>query len=201
MESKRVLVVGCGGLGGYVIEELARLGIRNLVLMDGDTFCESNMNRQLESGLDTLGKKKALVYKERLGKKFGIQAEAYDAFLTEDNADILSSVDVVFDCVDTVKARILLENLCEKHQKILIHGGLEGTTGQVCLCYPGEKTLSKLYVDRGEKKHSTYVFTVMIVASMQVALFKKLLSGQENDCKNKLYLLDTDALSVDEVKL
>lgn len=43
----RVLVIGCGGLGGYVAEELARLNVDYLILVDGDYYTESNMNRQI----------------------------------------------------------------------------------------------------------------------------------------------------------
>ena len=199
MTEKTVLVVGCGGLGGYVIEELARLGVKRLVLFDGDTFCESNMNRQLESGLDTLGKKKALAYKERLERKFGASVTAVDSFLTEDNAGIASEADLVMDCVDNVKTRLFLEDICEKYGKILVHGGLEGSFGQVCLCYPGEKTLRKLYVDRTEKKHLTNAYTVATVASMQVSLAQKVLTGQAAPVKGKMFLVDMESLAIDEV--
>lgn len=198
---KTVLVVGCGGLGGYVIEELARLGVKRLVLFDGDTFCESNMNRQLESGWDTLGKEKVLVYKERLKRKFGTSVDARVSFLTEDNADVIQNVDLVMDCVDNIKTRLFLEEACEKYGKILVHGGLEGSFGQACLCYPGEKTLQKLYVHKNEKKHLTNAFTVATVSSMQVSLAYKVLTGQEEEVKEKLFLLDMESLHIDEVPM
>ena len=47
LKDKSVLIVGCGGLGGYVIEELSRIGVGKLILVDGDVFSRSNMNRQL----------------------------------------------------------------------------------------------------------------------------------------------------------
>ncbi|HPZ59963.1 MAG TPA: ThiF family adenylyltransferase, partial [Bacillota bacterium] len=52
----KVFVAGCGGLGGYVIEELARLGIGHITAADGDVFEESNLNRQLLSSVALLGK-------------------------------------------------------------------------------------------------------------------------------------------------
>ena len=201
MGDEKILVVGCGGLGGYVIEELARLGVKNLLLCDGDTFCESNRNRQLESGLDTLGKSKAAVYEERLKRKHGVAATAINAYLTEENADLLASVDLVMDCVDTIEARLFLERLCEKYGKILVHGGLEGSCGQVCLCYPGDGTLKKLYRDGREKKHRTNAYTVAAVASMQVSLAEKVLTRRADEYKNKLYLIDMDDPSVETVKL
>lgn len=201
MIEKTVLVVGCGGLGGYVIEELARLGVKRLVLFDGDTFCESNMNRQLESGLDTLGQKKAFVYKERLARKIGTSVTAVDSFLTEDNASIVGDVDLVMDCVDNVKTRLFLEEICEKYGKVLVHGGLEGSFGQVCLCYPGENTLKRFYVEKAEKKHVTNAYTVATVASMQVSLAQKALTGQADTVKGKMFLVDMESLAIDEVPI
>lgn len=58
LKKSKVLVVGCGGLGGYIIEMLSRVGIGNITAMDGDVFDETNLNRQLFSSMSTLGRKK-----------------------------------------------------------------------------------------------------------------------------------------------
>ena len=65
--NKKVAVIGCGGLGGYVIEMLARLGIGHLVLCDCDVFDESNLNRQLMSTESNVGKGKAREAAKRVG--------------------------------------------------------------------------------------------------------------------------------------
>ena len=197
----RVMVVGCGGLGGFVIEELARIGVRDLVLVDGDTFCESNLNRQLESGLDTLGRNKAEVYGERLRNKWGREVGAIPDFLSERNAHLVAEVDLVMDCVDTIEARLLLEKICAKYDKILVHGGLEGSCGQACLCYPDEETLARLYGGKQEEKHSTNVCTVATVASLQVELVRKLLLGEEEQIKGKLVLANLDSFAIDVVNI
>ena len=62
----RVAVVGCGGLGGYVIEELGRLGVGTIVAIDPDRFEEHNLNRQLLSTPATLGQAKVAAAAERL---------------------------------------------------------------------------------------------------------------------------------------
>ena len=201
MKINSVLVVGCGGLGGFVIEGLARFGVKNLVLMDGDSFCESNMNRQLESGLDTLGKMKALVYKSRLENKFGIQAKAIPAFLDGTNEDVVKSVDVVMDCVDTISARLFLAKACEKYGKALIHGGLEGSQGQACVCFPDDNKIAKLYAGKDEQKHSTNVYTVATIASLEVSLVHKLMLGKEDELKNKLILADLDSFAIDTIRI
>ena len=61
-----VLVLGCGGLGGYVIELLARIGVGRIAAADGDVFCVSNLNRQLLCTEETLGMNKALAAEARV---------------------------------------------------------------------------------------------------------------------------------------
>lgn len=58
LSSRRVLVIGCGGLGGFILESLARLGVGHITAVDGDVFEESNLNRQLYSSPALLGQKK-----------------------------------------------------------------------------------------------------------------------------------------------
>ena len=59
LKEKTVTVIGCGGLGGYLINGAARLGIGKLRLIDCDVFSESNLNRQLFCTEKNLGKSKA----------------------------------------------------------------------------------------------------------------------------------------------
>lgn len=65
LHKKRVLVAGCGGLGGYITENLLRLGIGHITAVDGDSFDVSNLNRQLLATEATIGKSKAEAAKER----------------------------------------------------------------------------------------------------------------------------------------
>ena len=66
LRTKKVAVIGCGGLGGYIIEQLARLGIGTIRIVDGDVFEESNLNRQLFSDMNVLGKPKTEVSQARV---------------------------------------------------------------------------------------------------------------------------------------
>ena len=62
----RVCIIGCGGLGGYIVEFCGRLGIGNITAVDGDVFDVSNLNRQILSDESVLGQSKALIAKERM---------------------------------------------------------------------------------------------------------------------------------------
>ena len=66
LKKSRVAVFGLGGVGGYVVEALARSGVGRLVLFDSDTVAESNINRQLIALKSTVGRYKTDVWRERI---------------------------------------------------------------------------------------------------------------------------------------
>ena len=173
LKDKTILVVGCGGLGGYVIQQLGRMNVGKLIIMDGDVFEQSNMNRQLLCSTTTLGKKK--VYTDRF---------------TTQNADLVNSADVVIDCVDTVKTRKLLAEECKKRGKILIHGAVDGETGQAMICYPNGVGLDSVYEDVDESEHKTISFNVGLVASLETMLAYRVLMGEDEEYKGKIILID-----------
>ncbi len=106
LRKRKVAVVGCGGLGGHIIEMLARLGIGHLTLIDGDVFEPSNLNRQLLSLPDNLGKAKTAVAAERVSTvNPDLEVTTHQAFLTQDNArDLLQGHDVICDALDNISS-------------------------------------------------------------------------------------------------
>ena len=110
--SSRVAVVGLGGLGGSVVEILARIGIGALTLIDGDRFEENNLNRQLISTLETLGASKAKEAGRRVeAVNPAVDMTIHEAFCTPDNADrLLAGADLVVDCLDSIPTRFQLES-------------------------------------------------------------------------------------------
>ena len=106
LKQKRILVVGCGGLGGHIIDQLSRIGIGALRVVDGDVFEASNLNRQLLSKVDLLGVSKAKAAADHIaGVNPDVSVEAVECFLTEDNAaQLLTGCDLVLD------AEILCKN-------------------------------------------------------------------------------------------
>ena len=83
--SKTVAVIGCGGLGGYLIEYLTRIGVGSIRCVDGDVFEESNLNRQLLSSPALLGTGKAAAATARIREiNPHVQAEALPVFLDHD---------------------------------------------------------------------------------------------------------------------
>lgn len=117
LATKTVAVFGLGGVGSFVCEALARAGIGHLILVDNDTVCESNINRQLIALHSTLGRKKTEVAKERvLDINPSAKVETYEMFYMPDTADAidLSVCDFVVDAIDTVTAKLELAVRCDR---------------------------------------------------------------------------------------
>ena len=185
---KKAVVIGCGGLGCYAAEFLARLGIGHLTLIDGDAFAASNLNRQLYSLETNLGKKKALEAKERLLQiRAGLSVEAADTLLDEGNAKkLLKGHDVIIDALDNVKTRLITEKAANSLGIPIIHGAVEEWSAQVCVVFPGDFTLSMLYSGGFEsKKPSVLSFTPAFCASLQAAEAVKVLLNRKNILKKK----------------
>ena len=109
LASSRVAVFGIGGVGGYVVEALARCGVGALDLIDNDKVALSNLNRQIIATLDSVGREKTLVMKERiLSINPDCRVEVHNCFYlpeTRDRFDF-AAYDYVVDAVDTVTAKI-----------------------------------------------------------------------------------------------
>jgi molybdopterin/thiamine biosynthesis adenylyltransferase len=191
-----VTVVGCGGLGGYIIEMLARLGIGTLTVIDGDVFDETNLNRQLLSSEENIGKPKAQVAFERISRVNSlVRVHPIHDLLTEENGlPFVSGRDLVFDALDNVGSRLALENLCEEAGVPLVHGAIAGWYGQVCVVLPGDRTLHSILpegLDKGiETELGNPAFTPALVASMEVAEGIKVLLGREGILRDKLLTID-----------
>lgn len=196
LKSFRVCVIGCGGLGGYVIEMLGRLGIGIITAVDGDVFDETNLNRQLLSSEEAIGKSKAYAAEERM-KKINSDVKVYpiQAFVTEENCDeIIGGHDVVVDALDNMTARRLLEVHCESLNIPMIHGAIAGWYGQVSAIMPGDRTLQKIYPPNENKGAETELgnpsFSPALVASIEVAEALKVLLGRGEILQNRLLTID-----------
>lgn len=111
LRNARVAVFGLGGVGGYVVEALARGGIGALDLVDSDTVSQSNLNRQLLALRSTLGLPKTEAARRRiLDIDPGITVKTWELFYNADTADAfdLGAYDYIVDAIDTVSAKLLL---------------------------------------------------------------------------------------------
>lgn len=111
----RVAVFGVGGVGGYVVEVLARSGVGELDIFDDDRVCLTNVNRQLHALISTVGKHKVDVAADRIRDiNPRCIVHKYQMFYMPQNADEidLAKYDYVADCIDTVTAKLELIKRC-----------------------------------------------------------------------------------------
>lgn len=194
LRNRRVCIVGCGGLGGWLIEYLARIGVGHLTVVDGDRFDRTNLNRQLLSSEENLGRAKASEAKRRLAAiNSAVEVSAVEVFLTEENAAaILRDQDLVLDALDSIPARLMLQRVCAEQKLPLVHGAVEGWFGQVTTVLPGDDTLSRLYPggNSSENAPATLSFAPGLIAALQAAEAVKLLLGREPSYRRRVLFAD-----------
>jgi molybdopterin/thiamine biosynthesis adenylyltransferase len=192
----KVCVVGCGGLGGYVIEHLGRLGTGFITAVDGDVFEESNLNRQLLSDESVLGQSKAEAALRRMAAvNSDVAVTAVDEFITEENSEkILAGHDIIIDALDNAAARIVIESAAQKLKIPLVHGAIAGWYGQVSVIMPGAPVFDKIYQggpDKGmENELGNLPFTAAVTASVQAAEAVKVLLGKGSALSGRLLTID-----------
>jgi len=197
-----VTVIGCGGLGGYVIEQLVRLGIGKLRVVDNDMFEEQNLNRQLLSSLDLLGKSKALTARERALKiNPAVVIEPLCIEFNQDNSStILHGSHVVVDALDNMISRLLLAKECLKNKIPLVHGSIGGYYGQVSSQSPDCPSLINLFENRPNKGIESELgnpsFTPALIASLQVVETINLILNKKNNLSQRLLCIDLNEMAI-----
>lgn len=192
LREKRAAVIGCGGLGGYLVEFLARIGIGFIRAVDGDVFEETNLNRQLLAETAVLGRNKAETAAARVRRvNPEVTVEAVSAFLNKDNAaELLSGCHVVLDALDSVPARKILAAACAEAGIPYIYGAISGWIAQAGISLPGDGMIGRLYPDDVQvRDQGVLSFTPALCASMQTALCLKYLTGRPVET-GKLYYAD-----------
>lgn len=123
IKNLKILVLGVGGVGGYVVESLARCGVSNITIVDSDIVDITNINRQIIALHTTIGKKKVDVLKTRiLDINKNCKVETYDLFYKEENKDIIfnKEYDYIIDCCDTIKSKeIIIREGVKRNIKII----------------------------------------------------------------------------------
>jgi len=180
--SSHVAVIGCGGLGGWIVEILARAGVGKLAVVDGDMFGDNNLNRQALCTEENIGLSKAVAAGERaLALNGAVEVDVWDQFMTGDNANaILEGCDVVMDALDSNRARSVLVSACRELDIPLIHGAIGGFWGQSCVIMPDDRAPWEMTggSDKGiEETTGNPPFTPVFIASIQAAEAIRLITG------------------------
>jgi len=204
-----VLVVGCGGLGAPVLNYLAAAGIGHIGVCDGDTVSLSDLNRQILFSRDDTGKSKAGLVAEHLRElNPGLTVTVYDRFLDDELAgEIIAGFDIAIDCLDNLKARIILNDACIRAGKAFIHAGVGEFYGQLMTIVPGEGPCLRCLFPGGARSETVEKagpagiigVTPGVLGAMQVTEAIKLLLGMP--VNKGLVLYDGLELTADKVEI
>lgn len=117
LKKSKVMIFGIGGVGSFTVEALVRSGVSNLILVDDDTVCLTNLNRQIHATYETISKNKVDVMKQRiLSINKNCQVETKQIFVKPEDLEKIIPNDVAYvvDAIDTVSSKIALAVYCEK---------------------------------------------------------------------------------------
>ncbi len=115
LRTKHIVVLGLGGVGGYVTESLIRSGIENITIIDSDTIDISNLNRQIIANSNNIGKLKTDEFEKRiLCINKNVKITKINEFINEDNIDMIfnNKIDYFIDACDTIKTKELVIRKC-----------------------------------------------------------------------------------------
>jgi molybdopterin/thiamine biosynthesis adenylyltransferase len=207
----RVCIVGLGGLGGSVVETLARIGVGAMTVIDGDVFDESNLNRQALSSEHNLSQTKTAAALEKiLTVNSSILIQDHTEKMDQENAvHLMEHTDITVDCLDNIQARFVLEKAAKKAGIPMVSAAVAGFSGQITAIFPEDRGLELVYgpeqslsATRGaETTLGNLAFTVSLVASLECAEVVKILLNKNSDLRNQLLIIDLKEPTFERIRL
>jgi molybdopterin/thiamine biosynthesis adenylyltransferase len=176
------------------------MGLGTLVIADGDSFTEDNLNRQAFAVEQNVGQSKARAARSEILKiNSATEVEIFEGYVTDQElAMLIKGTDVAVDALDNMPSRFLLEKVCKETHVPLVHGAVAGFSGQVTVIYPEDMGLRAFYGDpqtipaKGiEVQLGNLAGIVSAVASVQVQEAVKIITGLGRPLRNRLLFLDS----------
>ena len=204
-----VAVVGLGGLGGSVVEGLARMGVGRLIVVDGDVFLDHNLNRQVLSAEADLGLLKAEVTRAKVAQiNAAVEVIVHPEEATRENLPrLLDGAEVVVDALDRLPTRLTLQEAAQELGIPMVHGAIAGYFGQVMTIFPEDEGLRALYGGGSVPQQGIEVelgcpaATPMMVAAWQVQEVLKILLGRGQLLRHKMLFMDAEAGTVEVLEI
>ena len=194
IKKMNVLLVGLGGLGGYIANGLVRLGVEKMMLVDFDTFQLTNLNRQLFSSHLNLNHLKTRVIKQALLEiNPDLEISIYSKSIETMNVDQSQGFQIIIDAVDNIQTKCYLEELAENLGIPLLHGAVAGWYGQFGIIMPKSNMLVELYGAQKygiEKSLKCPTFVPPILANMMLTEFVKYVTHPDKTLINRIMMVD-----------
>ncbi|MHA1617404.1 MAG: HesA/MoeB/ThiF family protein [Candidatus Njordarchaeales archaeon] len=206
LKKSTICIIGVGGLGSLAAIYAVAAGFGKVIIVDKERVELSNLNRQILHWTTDIGKEKVESAVEKLKKlNPNVEIRAINTEITEENVDeIIKDADIVLDCLDNWETRHLLNRVCVRQKKPLIHAGIYGLDGQLMVVIPGKTPC--LYCVFGGIKEKREKFPVVgvtpaIMASLQVLEAIKLVTGYGEPFLNKLLIFEGYHTSFSEIPI
>ena len=205
--ASKAALVGLGGLGGGLLENLVRAGVGVIHAADGDVFEESNLNRQLLSRLDALGRPKAALAAERAkAVNPSVEFAARAAFLDRAGMDaLLDGAQVAVDALGGLADRPALVAAAAGLGIPLVTGAVAGYTAIVATVLPGGPSPADLFGGGGGTAAEDVLGcpspAVMAVAALQASEAIRLLAGRQPALAGKALIIDLETMRFDTIVL
>lgn len=208
IKNAKVLICGAGGLASGVIFNLCALGVMNIGIVDFDKVELTNLNRQYIHKTSALGEFKVLsARKTALEFNPVLNIKTYCEKIDENNVDeLILPYDIIVDCLDSIKTKLLVSSAVIKTDKTLVHGGVDEFFGQVCTidktsaclaCILPENALS----DENNAKKGVISPCVSTISSIQSMEVFKVITSLGEPLKNQLLLYSGLEQSFKKIKV
>lgn len=210
LSAASVLIVGCGALGSNNAETIARAGVGRIVLVDHDAVELSNIQRQALLSEEDIGRPKAKVVAEHLGKINSQIEIGYEiTHVDKENVErLVMDVDLVLDGSDNLPSRYLLNDACVKHAIPWVFAAVAGTYGMTMPILPGKGPCLRCLLPNPAPeevvltaRNAGLINTVVRgIAAIQATQAMRILLGSP-DCPVKLVTYDIwqEGFSVQEI--
>lgn len=187
--------VGCGGLGGWIVEMLARAGVGRLILIDGDAFGDNNLNRQLYCDEENLGAQKAEAAAARVLRINGaVETSVHAEYINAENGEsLLAGADIAIDALDGNAARSAAFAASSRLGIPFVHGAVAGFCGEAAVFRAGDRPIWELTgaEDKGaEQKTGNPPFIPPLIAAAQAAEAIKILAGLGGELRHSMLWFD-----------
>ncbi len=208
LKKAKVLVIGAGGLGGQVLQQLAAVGVGTLGVSDDYVIEEVNLPRQTIYSDNNVGKLKTVVARQKLKEQNSeVIVNIHNIFIKEGIAsNILSAYDIIVECTDNIEAKYLVNDISIKLQKPLVFGSIYKNEGQVSVFnYNNGPSYRCFYPENTDKiipiASQTGIFSPItgIIGTLQAIEVIKIILEEENVLSGKL--LYYNALKAETYKI
>lgn len=205
LSKAKVVVIGAGGLGCFVLNELVGAGVGSITVIEDDVVSLSNLNRQFVYRECDISKKKvdlAVSYLKERNSSISISGIA-ERISDENVSSLLSGFDIVVDCVDNIETRMIVNDYCVEHDVTLVEAGINGLYGFVmsikknspCLRCIGYQN-TKLVGD-----NEALGAAVGLVASLEALEVIKHIVGMDTVLFGTMLMIDCNEYEVERITL